>query len=202
MFLGPLQDSKPWSETGIEGSNRFLNRVWRMLVTEDGKLSEEVQDMPMNAEQEFILHSTIKKIGEDIEGMRFNTAIAQMMIFVNEFYKYKQKPREAMEKFVLCLTPFAPHISEELWHLLGHNESVTLQSYPIFDEKKAVKNQIEMVVQVNSKIRGKFPCDLDLTQEEVEARAKEDEKVQSYLEGKQIRKVIFVQNKIINFIVS
>jgi len=202
MFLGPLQDSKPWSETGIEGSNRFLNRVWRMLVNEDGKLSEEVQDMPMNAEQEFILHSTIKKIGEDIEGMRFNTAIAQMMIFVNEFYKYKQKPREAMEKFVLCLTPFAPHISEELWHLLGHNESVTLQSYPIFDEKKAVKNQIEMVVQVNSKIRGKFPCDLDLTQEEVEARAKEDEKVQSYLEGKQIRKVIFVQNKIINFIVS
>ncbi len=202
MFLGPLQDSKPWSETGIEGSNRFLNRVWRMLVTEDGKLSEEVQDMPMNAEQEFILHSTIKKIGEDIEGMRFNTAIAQMMIFVNEFYKYKQKPREAMEKFVLCLAPFAPHISEELWHLLGHNESVTLQSYPIFDEKKAVKNQIEMVVQVNSKIRGKFPCDLDLTQEEVEARAKEDEKVQSYLEGKQIRKVIFVQNKIINFIVS
>lgn len=202
MFLGPLQDSKPWSENGIEGSNRFLNRVWRMLVTEDGKLSEEVQDMPMNAEQEFILHSTIKKIGEDIEGMRFNTAIAQMMIFVNEFYKYKQKPREAMEKFVLCLAPFAPHISEELWHLLGHNESVTLQSYPIFDEKKAVKNQIEMVVQVNSKIRGKFPCDLDLTQEEVEARAKEDEKVQSYLEGKQIRKVIFVQNKIINFIVS
>ncbi len=202
MFLGPLQDSKPWSETGIEGSNRFLNRVWRMLVTEDGKLSEDIQDVPMNAEQEFILHSTIKKIGEDIEGMRFNTAIAQMMIFVNEFYKYKQKPREAMEKFILCLAPFAPHIAEELWHLLGHNESVTLQSYPIFDEKKASKSQIEMVVQVNSKIRGKFPCDLDLTQEEVEARAKEDEKVQSYLEGKQIRKVIFVQNKIINFIVS
>jgi len=202
MFLGPLQDSKPWSETGIEGSNRFLNRVWRMLVTEDGKLSEEVQDIPMNAEQEYILHSTIKKIGEDIEAMRFNTAIAQMMIFVNEFYKYKQKPLEAMEKFVLCLTPFAPHISEELWHLLGHNESVTLQSYPEFDEKKAVKSQIEMVVQVNSKIRGKFPCDLDLSQEEVEARAKEDEKVQNYLEGKQIRKVIFVQNKIINFIVG
>ncbi|HPI20658.1 MAG TPA: class I tRNA ligase family protein, partial [Candidatus Kapabacteria bacterium] len=112
MFLGPLQDSKPWSETGIEGSNRFLNRVWRMLIKEDGKLSEEVQDIPMNAEQEYILHSTIKKIGEDIEGMRFNTAIAQMMIFVNEFYKYKQKPREAMEKFILCLTPFAPHISE------------------------------------------------------------------------------------------
>ena len=202
MFLGPLQDSKPWSETGIEGSNRFLNRVWRMLVTEDGKLSDEVQDVPMTSEQEFILHSTIKKIGEDIEGMHFNTAISQMMIFVNEFYKYKQKPREAMEKFVLCLTPFAPHIAEELWHLLGHNESVTLQSYPEFDEKKAVKNQIEMVVQVNSKIRGKFACELDLTQEEVEARAKEDEKVQSYLEGKQVRKVIFVQNKIINFIVG
>lgn len=202
MFLGPLQDSKPWSETGIEGSNRFLNRVWRMLVNEDGTPSSDVQDIPMNAEQEYVLHSTIKKIGEDIEGMRFNTAIAQMMIFVNEFYKYKQKPREAIEKFLLCLAPFAPHIAEELWHLLGHNESVTLQSYPIFDEKKASKSQIEMVVQVNSKIRGKFPCDLDLSQEEVEARAKEDEKVQSYLDGKQIRKVIFVQNKIINFIVS
>lgn len=201
MFIGPLQDAKPWSETGIEGSNRFLNRTWRMIATEEGKLSPDVLDIPMTADQEFILHSTIKKVAEDIEGMHFNTAIAQMMIFANEFYKFEKKPREAIEKFVLCLAPFAPHIAEELWQLLGHSESVTLQKYPEFDEKKAVKSQIEMVVQVNSKIRGKFACELDLTQEEVEAKAKEDKKVQSYLEGKQVKKVIFVKNKIINFIV-
>jgi leucyl-tRNA synthetase len=202
MFLGPLGDSKPWSETGIEGVSRFLNRVWRMIASEDGQLLDSVQDVEMNAEQEYILHSTLKKIAEDIENLHFNTAIAQMMIFSNEYIKYDIKPKEAMEKFVLCLSPFAPHIGEELWRILGHNESVILQSYPEWDESKTLKQTIEFVIQINSKIRGKMNMSIDLPQNEVEKIAKTDGKIFQNLDGKQIRKIIFVPNKLINFIVG
>jgi leucyl-tRNA synthetase len=202
MFLGPLEASKPWSTKGIEGVSRFLNRGWRMIANEDGTISAEVQDMPMTPDEEFVLHSTIKKVGEDIESLSFNTAVSQMMIFVNEFTKTERKPREAMEKFVLCLASFAPHIAEELWQILGHKKSVVLEAFPAYDENKIVKRQIEFVVQVNSKIRGKLMMAPDLTQEQVESVAKDDDNVIRFLEGKTIRKIIFVQNKLINFIVG
>ncbi|MCL5990760.1 MAG: leucine--tRNA ligase, partial [Bacteroidetes bacterium] len=201
MFLGPLQDAKPWSKTGIEGVNRFLNRVWRMIVDENGTLSENVKDVAMTAEQEQILHYTIKKVSEDIGDIHFNTAVSQMMIFVNEFTKSEIKPREAMEKFILCLSPFAPHIAEELWQILGHKDSAVLHGFPVFDEIKAAKKQIEFVVQVQSKIRAKLYVSPDLTQDEIQKIALEDEKVQKFIESKTIKKVIFVNNKLINFIV-
>ncbi len=200
MFLGPLQDSKPWSDTGIEGVNRFLNRVWRMITDENGSLSGSVRETEMTPDQEYVLHSTIKKVGEDIEALHFNTAVSQMMIFVNEFTKADIKPLEAMEKLVLCLAPFAPHISEELWRILGNNDPVVLHSFPDYDEAKTQKQQIEFVVQVTSKIRAKLQVAPDLPQEEIEALAKQDEKVQKHLEGKSVKKVIFVPNKLINFI--
>ncbi|MEJ5285722.1 MAG: Leucyl-tRNA synthetase [Candidatus Kapaibacterium sp.] len=200
MFLGPLQDSKPWSTTGIEGINRFLNRVWRLFVDEEGKLSEKIKDIPLNSEQEYILHSTIKKVTEDIENLRFNTAISQMMIFVNEFYKYDEKPREALEKFLLCLAPFAPHISEEIWQKLGHCESIFLQKFPDYDESKAIKKEVEIVVQVNSKIRGRVYVQLDTQQDVVFNLAIEEPNVQKYINNKEIKKIIFVPNKLINII--
>jgi len=202
MFLGPLEATKPWSKTGIEGVNRFLNRVWRMIATEDGTLLDTVQDIPMTPEQEYTLHYTIKKIAEDIENLSFNTAISQMMIFVNEFTKSEIKPKQAMEKFILCLSPFAPHISEELWQILGNKESVVLQQYPQFDENKIVKSTVEFVIQVSSKIRGKIEVPNDATQEEVEKLAKTEENVIKFIEGKEIKKIIFVKNKLINFIVG
>lgn len=202
MFLGPLQDSKPWSDKGIEGVNRFLNRVWRMMATEEGQLSPAVKETEMTPEMEYVLSSTIKKVGEDIEQLHFNTAVSQMMIFVNEFTKFNEKPREAMEKFVLCLSPFAPHIAEELWRILGHEDSIALQEFPDYDESKTQKLQIEFVVQVTSKIRAKIQVAPDLSQEELEELAKQDAKVQKHLEGKTIRKVIFVPNKLINFIAT
>ena len=201
MFLGPLEDSKPWSDKGIEGAHRFLNRIWRMIVAENMTLSENVKEIPLNPEQEYQLNYTIKKIGEDIENLSFNTAVSQMMIFVNEFTKADIKPMQAMEKFILCLAPFAPHLAEELWKMLGHNDSVFLQKFPQFDEMKITKSQIEFVVQVNSKIRGKINLPAGLEQKEYEELSLKEEGVLKYIEGKEIKKVIYVQNKLINFIV-
>jgi leucyl-tRNA synthetase len=200
MFLGPLQDSKPWSTTGIEGVNRFLNRVWRLFVDENGEVSKSIQDVPLNPEQEYLLHFTIKKVSEDIENLRFNTAIAQMMIFVNEFYKYEIKPKEALEKFILCLAPFAPHISEEIWEKLGYSESIFLQKFPEYDEEKATRKKVEIVIQVNSKIRARLEVDLDTSQEEIYDLALKEPNVQKFIQNKEIKKVIFVPNKLLNII--
>ncbi|MFC2131067.1 leucine--tRNA ligase [Bacteroidota bacterium] len=202
MFLGPLQDAKPWSTDGIAGVNRFLGRVWRLIIDEEGNLSPNVQDADMTREQEYVLHSTIKKVGGDIENLHFNTAVSQMMIFVNEFTKAEIKPRKAIEKFILCLAPFAPHISEELWQKLGYDESVSLQAFPEFDESKIQKQEIEFVVQVNSKIRARIMLPPDLPQEKYEKSAKEDATVQKHIGDKQVRKVIYVPNKLINLIVG
>jgi leucyl-tRNA synthetase len=202
MFLGPLADAKPWSTKGIEGVSRFLNRTWRLMLDFDGNMSDRLVDEPLDKDQEYHLNVTIKKIGEDIEELRFNTAISQMMIFVNEFTKMDKMPREAMEKFLLCLYPFAPHIAEEMWEKLGKTESIVCQPFPEYDESKTEKQEIEFVVQVNSKIRGKMMLPVGLDQSEYETLAKQDEKVNKYLEGNTIRKVIYVPNKLINFIAN
>lgn len=202
MFLGPLEASKPWSTNGIEGVSRFLNRIWRMIVDDDGNLSQNVRDIELDAGQEYVLNYTIRKVSDDIESMSFNTAVSQMMIFVNEFTKSKVKPKKAMEKFVLCLSTYAPHIAEELWHILGNEESVVLQAYPDYDESKIVKQEIEFVVQVMSKIRSRIRVAPGVSQEEIEQFAKADERVQKHLEGKTIKKVIFVPDKLINFIAT
>lgn len=201
MFLGPLQDSKPWSTTGIEGINRFLNRVWRLFVDENGNLNTNIKEIPLNPEQEYILHSTIKKVSEDIENLRFNTAIAQMMIFVNEMYKYNEKPKEALEKFLVCLAPFAPHIAEELWSKLGYNYSIFHQNFPDYDETKTIKREVEFVIQVNSKIRARIYAPIDTKEEEILKLALKEPNVQKYVNQKEIRKVIFVPNKLINIII-
>ena len=201
MFLGPLQDSKPWATSGIEGVSRFLNRAWRLIATEEGALNESVRDVEPTDEQNYLIHSTIKKVGEDIEELHFNTAISQMMIFVNEFTKHDIRPLSAMRDFVLCLSPFSPHIAEELWRILGFEGSIVLEKYPDYDENKARRSSIEFIVQVSSKIRAKLALQVNLTQTEVEAIAKADPKVAANLEGKTIKKIIFVPDKLINFIV-
>ncbi len=201
MFLGPLEASKPWSTNGIEGVNRFLSRVWRLIADEDSNLLENVKDIEMTTEMEYVLHSTIKKVADDIENLSFNTAISQMMIFVNEFTKYEVRPIQAMKDFLLCLAPFAPHISEELWSILGVKSSIVNAEFPIYDEIKTIKQEIEFVVQVASKIRARLNLPLDVSQEDAEKLAKENETIIKYLEGQTIKKVIFVKNKLINFIV-
>lgn len=200
MFLGPLEQAKPWSTSGIEGVSRFLSRVWRMIVDDNGTLSSKIQDVEITSEQEFILHSTIKKVSEDIDNLSFNTAVSQMMIFVNEFTKADVKPLKAVRDFVLCLAPFAPHIAEELWHIMGNNSTIVHESFPDFDENKIVKQNIELVVQVKSKIRARIQVPAGISQQEAEKIALNDDKVQKHIEGKDIKKVIYVPDKLINFI--
>ncbi len=202
MFLGPLEASKPWNTRGIDGITRFLDRVWRMMVTEDGKLSPAVVKGASTPELDRVLHATIKKTREDVDNLSFNTTIAQFMIFVNEFTKAEQRSHDAMSAFVQCLAPFAPHITEELWQVLGHEGSVHHSRFPAYDESKLVENEIEIVLQVSSKIRGKMIVPADADAAAIEELAKSDPNVQKHLDGKQIKKTIVVPGKLVNFIVG
>lgn len=202
MFLGPLEQTKPWSETGIDGIFRFLNRVWRLIISEDGTLNSAIVNMEATEELNYVLHETIKKVGEDIENLKFNTAISQMMILLNEFYKLEKLPRNALEDFISLLSPFAPHFCEEIWELLGHKSSITYKEWPKFDESKMQKSTTTIVVQVLSKIRAKIDVPTGLSEAEVLEIAKNEYNVKKFLEDKQIRKVIFIQDKLINLIAN
>jgi leucyl-tRNA synthetase len=202
MFLGPLEASKPWNTKGIDGISRFLDRVWRLVVTEDDALHASIQDVACTPAQDRVLHATIKKTGEDIDALSFNTAIAQFMIFVNEFTSAPVRPRAALSQFLQCLAPFAPHIAEELWYRLGHTTSIHLSPFPTYDAAKLVESEIEIVLQVNSKIRGKVVVPADADEAVLERIAKDDASVAKHLDGKAIRKTIVVKGKLVNFIVG
>ena len=201
MFMGPLEDTKPWSTRGVEGVHRFLNRVWRMIVDEEGRLQPFIRPAPLTTDQERLLHQTIRKVSEDVENLAFNTAISQMMIFVNEFLNLKVKPLSAVEAFVLLLSPFAPHIAEELWERLGHAKSISAEPWPLFDEMKTRVSTIEIVVQVNGKVRTKFSVPPDTTEEALKSLVAADETLKRYLEGKRIEKFLVVKNKLISLVV-
>lgn len=202
MFMGPLVDSKPWSTRGVEGVHRFLNRVWRMLVDENGALHNSVQPGNLSIEQERLLHQTIKKVTEDIESLSFNTGISQMMIFVNEFLNLELKPRHAMEAFVLLLSPFAPHVAEELWEKLGHKRSLAYEPWPVYDSAKTKVDTIEVVVQVNGKVRSKFFVPIDMDEESLKEMSLNDEHVKRHLDGKQLVKLMVVKNKLVSLVVK
>ncbi|MGE4233240.1 MAG: leucine--tRNA ligase [Bacteriovoracia bacterium] len=202
MFIGPLDRDKPWSASGIEGSYRFLQRVWRAFVSDDEKEKLLVTDDNPTSEDLKITHKTIKKVTEDIEGLHFNTAISQMMIFINHVTKLDKRPRSCMKLFVQLLNPFAPHLAEELWERLGEKSSLTYEPWPVFDPALAKDDTVTMAIQVMGKTRGNIEVDRDCDQAIVEKLAKEVSAVAKQLEGKQIKKVIFVKNKILNFVVT
>jgi len=199
MFMGPLESMKPWSTRGVEGITRFLDRVWRLMVAEDGTLSVAVTGAAPTPEQQRLLHYTIKKVTDDIEALRFNTAISQMMVFTNEMTKLDQRPRGLLEPFVLLLLPFAPHLSEELWERLGHAPSAGQQPWPEFDPALVVSDRLTIPVQVNGKLRGKLEVDAGALREQLEPLARKE--VAEWLQGKEPKKVIYVEKKLINFVV-
>lgn len=205
MFMGPLEAVKPWSMKGVEGVSRFLARVWRMIAdekTEDVvQLNPAIQDVAPTSEQLRVLHHTIKMVTRDIESLGFNTAISRMMEFVNEFLALEVRPRAAMEPFVLLLSPFAPHLAEELWQLLGHTTSLAYAAWPKHDEQYLVENEIEIPIQINGKLRGKVKIPTGADQATMEAAAKADPTVASQLEGKTIVKTVVVLGKMVNFVV-
>ena len=185
MFMGPLEADKPWSKTGVEGARKFLERVYRIF--ESGKVTEKE-----NKNLEKIYHQTIKKVSKDYETLQFNTAISQMMIFVNAVYKEDNLPKEYAEGFVKVLSPVAPFICEELWEMLGHNGTIANESWPTFDEAKTIDDEIEIPVQVNGKLRGKILVSKDASKEEVEVAAKANEDVKKFIDGHEIVKEIYV----------
>jgi leucyl-tRNA synthetase len=199
MFMGPLESMKPWSTRGVEGITRFLDRVWRLMIGEDGALSPAVSNAEPTPEQQRLLHYTIKKVTEDIEGLRFNTAISQMMVFTNEMTKSEQRPRRLLEPFALLLLPFAPHLSEELWGRLGKKPSAGQQPWPVYDPALVVSDRLTIPIQVNGKLRGKIDVDAGTSRDQVEPLAKKE--VAEWLQGKKAKKVIYVEKKLINFVV-
>ncbi len=199
MFMGPLEAMKPWSTRGVEGVTRFLERVWRLMVDEAGRLSSAIVDSVPPVEQQRILHQTIKKVTEDIEHLRFNTAISQMMVFTNEMTKLPQRPRTLIEPFLLLLSPFAPHLTEELWSIIGNRPSISQQPWPSFDPALTVSDRLTIPVQVNGKLRGKLEVSADADRQQVQDLARQV--AAEWLMGKELKKVIYVEKKLINFVV-
>jgi len=202
MFMGPLEATKPWNTNGVEGTYRFLSRVWRLFVNEDGTLNERIGAGETSQPFKQTWHRSIKKITEDYDNLRFNTVISQLMIFVNEAYKTEVLPVEAMEHFVQMLSPIAPHIAEELWQKLGHEGTVSYAEWPSYDESLTVDQEVEIVVQVNGKIVERLSIAADTEQDEMERLAKEIDKVQELISGKTIRKVVAVKGKLVNIVAN
>jgi leucyl-tRNA synthetase len=200
MFMGPLEAVKPWSMQGVEGVHRFLQRLWRLMINEDsGQLSPQVKDIQADEVTQRLLHQTIGKVTKDIESFGFNTAISQMMIMLNHLAKLDEQPKDVLEKLVLLLAPFAPHIAEELWSRLGHKNSLAYESWPKFDEQLAKEKEIELAVQVNGKIKAKIVMPADADEQAIKQNALE--KVASYLDGKPPKKVIVIKPRLVNIVV-
>lgn len=202
MFMGPLEASIAWSTNGLDGSRRFLDRIWRLFVEETGELSPRIQDIEEGSSLEKVYHQTVKKVTEDYEGLRFNTAISQMMVFINEAYKADVLPKTFAEGFVKMLSPIAPHISEELWSKFGHDGSIAYEAWPAFDEAKMVDDEVEIVIQINGKVKAKLMVPADAKKDLLEQIAMGDEKVKEQIDGKTVRKVIAVPGKLVNIVAN
>jgi leucyl-tRNA synthetase len=210
MFMGPLEQMKPWSMRGVEGVARFLARVWRLLMTEnqagEWELSSKIKSADPNKAQQKVLHATIKKVTEDIESFSFNTAISQMMIFVNAFTNVETIPLSAMRSFLVMLNPFAPHLTSELWEKLDakfrdNAGDIADQKWPDYDERFLVEDEVEMVIQVNGKVRDRMKMSILATEEEMKAAARANPKIQKFTAGKTIRKIVVVPRKLVNIVV-
>jgi leucyl-tRNA synthetase len=203
MFMGPLEAMKPWSTKGVEGITRFLDRVWRLVVAEDGGLSEAITDDAPGIDSLRVVHQTIRKVGDDLEGLRFNTAIAQMMVCANELTRLERRPRALLEPFVLVLSPFAPHLCEELWSRLGHGDTLAYEPWPAWDPALVVSDQVTVAVQVNGKLRATLELPRGADQATVQAAAMADERIKRYVNGGgALRKAIYVQDKLLNLVVG
>jgi leucyl-tRNA synthetase len=202
MFMGPLDAVKPWNTQGVEGVYRFLQKAWRLIIAGDGNPQQAIVNEPAQDESLRLLHKTIKKVTNDIENMAFNTAISQMMIFVNEYSRLPRLSKKALESFVILLSPFAPHIAEELWQRLGHSGTITYQPWPDFDEGLTRDPEVELAIQVNGKVRDRLTFSADADEETIKERALACERVQDMLEGKSVRKVIVIKNRLVNIVIG
>jgi leucyl-tRNA synthetase len=205
MFMGPLEAVKPWSMRGVEGVFRFLNRVWRLVIDdrmESVKLLDAVQDVEPDKETLRMLHHTIQRVTHDLDTMSFNTAISAMMELTNHLTKQSVRSKSVLKTFMLILSPFAPHLAEELWNALGGTQSLAYEPWPSFDESLLKADLVEIPVQINGKLKAKLMVSPDLSKDELEQAARHDERIKSQLEGKSIRKVIVVPGKLVNLVIG
>lgn len=196
MFMGPLEASKPWSNNGVEGAHKFLDRVYRIIVDANVIVDEEVKKLEM------LYHQTVKKVTSDYENLSFNTAISQMMIFINEVYRINKLPREYAEGFVKMISCIAPHIGEEMWQKLGHNNTIAYEKWPTFDENKLVKKEMTLAVQVNGKLRDTITVSVDASEEEIKEKALASANVQKHLANLTIRKIMVIKNRIVSVVAN
>ncbi|MAB91341.1 MAG: leucine--tRNA ligase [Planctomycetes bacterium] len=206
MFMGPLEMAKPWQTSGIEGVSRFLNRVWRLFFDEveegEDRIQESIQDVEPDEDTNKLRHATVAAVTEDIENLRFNTAISRMMEFVNAMNRKEVRPACVMKDFVKLVAPFAPHLGEELWRRLGHPQTIAFEPWPSFDPSLLVEDTVTVPVQVNGKVRARLSVSPDLTEEAILALAKNDQAVQKHLSGKELRKVIYRPGRMLNLVVG
>jgi leucyl-tRNA synthetase len=205
MFMGPLEATKPWSMRGVEGVFRFLNRVWRLVIddrSEDMALLASVQNVPPSKDTSRKLHQTIQKVSEELNAMRFNTAISAMMELTNQLTREEVRSKSVLETFMLLLSPFAPHLAEELWQALGHKDSLAYEAWPNYDPALLKTDEIEVPVQVNGKLRSKVTVPTGIAQAELEKAALADPRIKELIAGKQIRKIIVVPGKLVNIVVG
>ena len=201
MFMGPLEESVPWDEKGLHGSNKWVQRVWRLLMDDNNHLRDRVSTYN-DGKLTKVYNQTVKKVTDDFERMHFNTAISQLMVFVNEAYKVDDLPLEYMKGFVKMIAPLMPHLAEELWSQFNESETITYQPWPTYDEKALVEDEVEMIVQVNGKVRAKIKMAKDADNKDVEDAALANEHVHSFVDGKDVKKVIVIPNRIVNIVVK
>lgn len=202
MFMGPLEAIKPWSMQSVEGVYRFLQKVWRAIIDEDtGELAEPIQDADADETTLRLLNQTIKKVGDDIESFGFNTAISAMMIFINHLSKQTVRPKAVVEKLILILAPFAPHIAEELWERLGHTDSLAYEPWPEYDKELIKEKEIELAVQVNGKIKDRIIVAAEADEEQIKQKALSSEKVIAAMAGKSPKKIIVIKSRLVNIVI-
>jgi leucyl-tRNA synthetase len=201
MFMGPLDKSKPWNTAGLQGCSRFINKLWDKICSSDGLNACITTDKP-NSETVKLLHQTIKKVGDDIENLRFNTAISQMMIFTNHLVTLESVNKTVIRTFIQLLGPFIPHTAEEIWNRLDENQSLTYEPWPGYDENLTKEDLINIVIQVNGKLRTNIEIESNAEKESVLAQARKNEKIITYLSEGKLIKEIYVPGRLVNFVVK
>ena len=201
IFMGPLEAVKPWSTRSIEGVDRFLNRLWRILVTERG-LNPQLQEAPVEGDLKRLLHATIKKVTEDIEALHLNTAISALMVLLNALEDARPLPRAAVETLILLLSPFAPHLCEELWERLGHTKSLAHEPWPRFDPAAIAEAEVLWVVQVNGKVRARISLPAEASDARLQEAVLADERVKKFLNGHPIKQFIVVPKRLVNIVIE
>lgn len=199
--MGPLDASTSWSEDGLAGSRRFLDRVWRLFIDDHDQVRDRITKTA-NPDLDQIYNQTVKKVTANFEDLRFNTGISQLMVFINEAYKAKTLPLTYVEGFVKLLAPVAPHMMEEIWFKLGHRSSISYAPWPTYDADKLVAKKTQVAVQVNGKLRAKLDVKMDLAKDDLKALALANQHVHDFINGRAIVKVIVVPNKIVNIVIK